>query len=81
MSNIKLFEDKKVRTIWNEADEKWYFGHNGRGANPYGHHKSLRLSKKDQKARRSTFRRVGTNCHPPFNGDCGRQTELELLQC
>ncbi len=25
MSNIKLFEDKKIRTVWNEADEKWYF--------------------------------------------------------
>ena len=24
MSNIKLFEDKKVRTLWSEADEKWY---------------------------------------------------------
>jgi DNA-damage-inducible protein D len=25
MSNIKLFESKKIRTVWNEADEKWYF--------------------------------------------------------
>ncbi len=25
MSNLKLFENKQVRTIWNEADEKWYF--------------------------------------------------------
>ena len=25
MSNIKLFENKRVRTVWNEADEKWYF--------------------------------------------------------
>lgn len=28
MSNkeaIQLFEDKKVRTIWSENDEKWYF--------------------------------------------------------
>jgi hypothetical protein len=22
---IKLFEDKKVRTAWNEEEEKWYF--------------------------------------------------------
>ena len=25
MSNIKLFEEKKVRSQWNEKDEKWYF--------------------------------------------------------
>jgi DNA-damage-inducible protein D len=25
MSNIKLFDSKHIRTVWNEADEKWYF--------------------------------------------------------
>ena len=25
MSNIKLFESKHIRTVWNEADLKWYF--------------------------------------------------------
>ncbi len=25
MSNIKLFESKQIRTVWNDADEKWYF--------------------------------------------------------
>lgn len=25
MSNIKLFEEKQVRSIWNEEEEKWYF--------------------------------------------------------
>jgi len=25
MSNIKLFESKQIRIVWNEADEKWYF--------------------------------------------------------
>jgi len=25
MSSIKLFESKQIRTIWNKADEKWYF--------------------------------------------------------
>jgi len=25
MSNIKLFQDKKIRTTWNESDQKWYF--------------------------------------------------------
>ena len=25
MSNINLFEDKKVRSLWNESEEEWYF--------------------------------------------------------
>jgi DNA-damage-inducible protein D len=25
MSNIKLFESKEIRTIWNDAEQKWYF--------------------------------------------------------
>jgi DNA-damage-inducible protein D len=25
MSNIKLFESKKIRTIWDETESKWYF--------------------------------------------------------
>lgn len=25
MSDIKLFESKQIRTVWNQADEKWYF--------------------------------------------------------
>jgi BRO family, N-terminal domain len=25
MSNIKLFESKQVRSLWNETEEKWYF--------------------------------------------------------
>ncbi|MBR4136063.1 MAG: Bro-N domain-containing protein [Bacteroidales bacterium] len=25
MSNIKLFQDKKIRTVWNETEEQWYF--------------------------------------------------------
>lgn len=25
MSNIKVFEDKKIRTRWNEQEEDWYF--------------------------------------------------------
>ncbi len=25
MSNIKLFQDKKIRAIWNEENPKWYF--------------------------------------------------------
>ena len=25
MSNIKLFEEKRVRSIWNEEEQQWYF--------------------------------------------------------
>lgn len=25
MSNIKLFENKQIRSVWNEIDQKWYF--------------------------------------------------------
>ena len=25
MSPIKLFENKKVRTFWDEAEQQWYF--------------------------------------------------------
>jgi prophage antirepressor-like protein len=25
MSNIKLFESKQIRSVWNEGDQKWYF--------------------------------------------------------
>ncbi len=25
MSNIKLFDSKQIRTVWNESDNKWYF--------------------------------------------------------
>lgn len=25
MSNIRLFESKKIRSAWNEDEEKWYF--------------------------------------------------------
>ena len=25
MSNIKLFESKQIRSVWNELEKKWYF--------------------------------------------------------
>jgi hypothetical protein len=25
MNNVKLFEEKKVRTHWDEVNQKWYF--------------------------------------------------------
>ncbi|MCL1972417.1 MAG: hypothetical protein FWG57_05455 [Endomicrobia bacterium] len=28
MNKIKLFEDKKIRTAWDENEEEWYFSIN-----------------------------------------------------
>ena len=25
MSNIKLFQNKKIRSVWNEEEQQWYF--------------------------------------------------------
>lgn len=25
MNNVKLFESAQIRSVWNEADSKWYF--------------------------------------------------------
>ena len=25
MSNIKLFDSKQIRSVWNEEEQKWYF--------------------------------------------------------
>ncbi len=25
MGNIKLFESKQIRAVWNETEQKWYF--------------------------------------------------------
>lgn len=25
MSNIKLFESKQIRSVWDETEQKWYF--------------------------------------------------------
>ncbi len=25
MSNIKLFESRQIRSVWNESEQKWYF--------------------------------------------------------
>lgn len=25
MTNIKIFQDKKIRSVWNDEEEQWYF--------------------------------------------------------
>jgi len=36
MSAIKLFENKKVRSHWDEAEELWYFSVVGSAGSPTG---------------------------------------------
>jgi len=62
MKDIKLFEDKKVRSVWNETEQKWYFsvvdvvGVLTDSINPTDYLKKLR--KRDQEIGNY----IGTNC-------------------
>ncbi len=62
MSNIKLFQDKKIRSAWNEEEEQWYFSVVDvvealtDSVNPVDYLKKLR--KRDEKL--SSY--LGTNC-------------------
>ncbi len=59
---IKLFEEKKVRTIWDDVQEKWYFSVLdviqvlAESVNPTDYFKKMR--KRDEQL--ASF--VGTNC-------------------
>lgn len=62
MSNIKLFQDKKIRSVWNDEEEQWYFSVVDVVAaltdsiNPTDYLKKMR--KRDEAL--GTF--IGTNC-------------------
>lgn len=62
MSNIKLFQDKKIRSAWNKEEEQWYFSVVDvvealtDSVNPVDYLKKLR--KRDEKL--SSY--LGTNC-------------------
>lgn len=62
MSNIKLFQDNKIRSVWNEEEGQWYFsvvdavGALTDSANPTDYLKKMR--KRDQAL--GAF--LGTNC-------------------
>ena len=62
MSNIKLFQDKKIRSVWNNEEEQWYFsvvdvvGALTDSTNPTDYLKKMR--KRDQEL--GSF--LGTNC-------------------
>lgn len=62
MSNIELFQDKKIRSVWNDEEEQWYFsvvdvvGALTDSTNPTDYLKKMR--KRDQEL--GSF--LGTNC-------------------
>lgn len=62
MSNIKLFQDKKIRSVWNDEEEQWYFSIVDvvealtDSANPTDYLKKMR--KRDE----SLALYIGTNC-------------------
>ena len=71
---IKLFEEKKVRTIWDDVQEKWYFSVLdviqvlAESVNPTDYFKKMR--KRDEQL--ASF--VGTNCpHVLMSGDSGKR--------
>lgn len=77
MSNIKVFEDKKIRTLWNDKEEDWYFslvdivGVLADTANPTDYLKKMR--KRDEEL--GAF--IGTNCpHVEMVGQSGAKRKV-----
>lgn len=62
MSNIKLFQSKQIRSVWNEEEQQWYFsvvdvvGALTDSSNPTDYLKKMR--KRDSEL--GTY--IGTNC-------------------
>lgn len=62
MNNIKLFQEKKIRSVWNEEEQQWYFsvvdvvGVLTDSVNPTDYLKKMR--KRDEEL--ATY--LGTNC-------------------
>jgi prophage antirepressor-like protein len=74
MSNIKLFESKQIRTVWNESDQKWYFVVEDVVA-------VLTIHKTDASKRRGACPRVGIICTHPWGENCWRLTKNGVCQC
>ena len=74
---IQLFEERKVRTVWDDQTEEWYFsivdvvGVLTDSVNPTDYIKKM-------KKRDPELSKGGTNCHPPFRADCWRSPTGEL---
>lgn len=74
MQELKIFEEKQIRTVWDEVQEKWYFCINDiiealtDSKAPADYFKKIR--KRD--AELDVFVR-GTICPPPPIHCCGRE--------
>lgn len=70
MSNIKLFESKQIRSVWNEEDQKWYFVVEDVVAILTDSNDPKQYIKRMRQRDEAPYTRVGTNCTYP----CGRNT-------
>ena len=82
MTNIKLFQDTKIRSVWNEEEEQWYFSVVDvvealtDSINPTDYLKKLR--KRDN----ALANYIGTNCPPGRNAYRNwKETKSISLQC
>ncbi len=48
-NSLQLFEDRKIRTAWDEEQEEWYFSVCGCGGGPVGQRQSPDYLKKMRK--------------------------------
>ncbi len=80
-NSIKLFEQKKIRSVWSESNEEWYFsvvdvvGVLSDSVNPTDYLKKLR--------KRDTLlaKYIGTNCPQiTMNTETGRKS-CHLIKC
>ena len=80
MSNIKLFESKKIRSVWNETEKCWYFVVSDviqiltDTPNPSDYIKKMR--KRDSELAKGW----GQIVPPPYSRNCWWQTKNGLCQ-
>ena len=78
---LQLFEERKVRTVWDDEEEKWYFSivdvcgvltdsKDALTARKYWNKLKQRLKDEGNE--------TVTNCHPPCCTNCWRQTKNKL---
>ncbi len=63
---IKLFEQKQVRTHWNEDEEKWYFSVQDI-VEILSESKDVKQYKKNAKPKSRAKCQLGYNLYPPYN--------------
>ena len=66
VNQIKLFEEKKVRTVWDDVEEKWYFSVVD-VVNVLADSKDYQTARKEWNKLKERLRKEGsesvTNCH------------------